>query len=68
MLTGEWRKLHNEELSALYSSLNIIQETESRTMEWAGLVARMGARGAAYSILVKIPPDGKRQFGSPRRK
>jgi len=38
---GEWRKLHNEELSNLYSSLNIIRAIKSRRMKWAGHVARM---------------------------
>jgi hypothetical protein len=66
-VTGEWRKLHNEELSALYSLPNIIQETKSRRMKWAGHVACMGARGGAYRILVRMP-DGKRQFGRSRRK
>jgi hypothetical protein len=41
-LTGEWRKLHNEELHILYSSPNIIRQIKSRRMWWAGHVARMG--------------------------
>jgi hypothetical protein len=41
-VTGEWRKLHNEKLSDLYSSPNIVQVKESRRMRWAGHVARMG--------------------------
>ena len=40
--TGEWRKLHNEELSDLYSLLNIVRVVKSRRMGWAGHVARMG--------------------------
>jgi hypothetical protein len=41
-VTGEWRKLHNEELHNLYSSPNIIRQVKSRRMRWAGHVARMG--------------------------
>jgi hypothetical protein len=44
-VTGEWRKLHNEELRDLYSSPSIIRIIKSRTMRWAGHVARMGIRG-----------------------
>jgi len=41
-VTGEWRKLHNEELNNLYSSPNIVRVINSRRMRWAGHVARMG--------------------------
>jgi hypothetical protein len=44
-VTGEWRKLHNEELRDLYSSTSIIRITKSRRMRWAGHVARMWRRG-----------------------
>jgi hypothetical protein len=43
-MTGEWRKLRNEELHELYSSPNIVRVIKSRRMKWAGNVARMGRR------------------------
>jgi hypothetical protein len=44
-VTGDWRRLHNEELHSVYSSPNIIRMIKSRRMRWAGHVARMGRRG-----------------------
>jgi hypothetical protein len=44
-LTGEWRKLHNEEIRDLYSSLSIIRIITSRRIRWAGHVAQLGGRG-----------------------
>jgi hypothetical protein len=64
--TGEWRRLHNEELNGLYSSPNIIRVIKSRRMRWAGHVARIEKRGA-YRILVGRP-EGKRPLGRPRRR
>jgi hypothetical protein len=58
-LTGDWRKLHNEELRNLYSSPNIIRMIKSRRMKWAGHVARMGAKRNACRILVG-KAEGKR--------
>jgi hypothetical protein len=51
-VTGEWRKLHNEELHILYSSPNIIMQIKSRTMKWAGHVARMGEERKVYRFFV----------------
>ena len=41
-VTGDWKRLHNEELNGLYSSPNIVRVIKSRRMRWAGHVARMG--------------------------
>jgi hypothetical protein len=49
-VTGEWRKLHNEELHSLYSSPDIIREVKSRRMRWAGHVARMGEERKVYKV------------------
>jgi hypothetical protein len=54
-VTGEWRKLHNEELRDLYSSPSIIRIIKSRRMRWAGHVARMGEKINAYRLLVGNP-------------
>jgi hypothetical protein len=51
-VTGEWRKLHNEELHALYSKPNIIRIMKARRMRWAGNVARMGEEMNAYRLLL----------------
>jgi hypothetical protein len=63
--TGEWRKLHNEELHDLYSSPSIIRII--KTMRWAGHVARMGEQRNAYRLLVG-KPEARRPLGRPRRK
>jgi hypothetical protein len=65
--TGEWRRLHNEELTDLYSSPNIIRVIKSRRMRWVGHVARIGEKRGAYSILVGRH-EGRRQLGRPRRR
>jgi len=63
-VTGEWRKLHNEELNDLYYSQNAIRVIKSR-MSGAGHVARMGERRGIYRVLVRKPKD-KRSIGRPR--
>jgi hypothetical protein len=54
-VTGEWRKLHIEELNDLYSSPNIVRLIKSRKIRWAGHVARVGDRKGAYRVLVGMP-------------
>jgi hypothetical protein len=66
-VTGEWRRLHNEELDDLYSSPNIIPVIKSRRMRWAGHVALMGHGRGAYRVLVERP-EGRRSLGRPRRR
>ena len=41
-VTGDWRRLHNEEINVLYSSPNIVRVIKSRRVRWVGHVARMG--------------------------
>jgi hypothetical protein len=66
-VTGDWRKLHTEELHNLYSSPELIRMIKSRRMKWAGHVARMGETRNAYRILAGNP-EGKRLLGRPRRR
>ena len=66
-VTGEWRRLHNEELNDLYSSPNIVRVIKSRRIRWAGHVARMSEERGVYRVLVG-KPDGRIPLGSPRRK
>jgi hypothetical protein len=61
-VTGEWRKLHNEELRDVYSSPSIIRIIKSRRMRWAGHVARLGEKRNAYMLLVENP-EGNRPLG-----
>jgi hypothetical protein len=65
-VTGEWRKLHNEELRILYSSPNI-RQIKSRRMRWAGHVARMGEERNVYRVFMG-KPEGKRPLGRPRHR
>jgi hypothetical protein len=57
-VTGEWRKLHSEELHNLYSTPDIIRQVKSRRMRWAGHVKRMGEERKVYKVLVG-KPEGK---------
>jgi hypothetical protein len=66
-VSGEWRKLHNEELNDQYSLLNIVRVVKSRRMRWAGDVARMGKNRGVHRMLMG-KPEGKRSFGRPRRR
>jgi hypothetical protein len=64
---GEWRKLHSEELTDMYSSPNIVWVIKLRKMGWAGHVARMGERRGVYTVLVG-KSEGKKPLGRPRRR
>ena len=66
-VTGEWRRMHNEELNDLYSSPNIVRVIKSRRMRWAGHEARMGDERGVYRVLVG-KPEGKRPLERPRRR
>jgi len=66
-VTGEWRKLHNEELMGLYSLPNIVRVVKSRRMRWVGHVARMEEGRGVHRVLVE-KPEGKRPLGRPRRR
>jgi len=61
-VTGEWRRLHNEELNDWYCSPNIVRVIKSRRMRWAGHVACMGEEWGVYRVLVGKPE------GRPRRR
>jgi hypothetical protein len=66
-VTGEWRRLHNKELYAQYSTPNIIRVIKSRRLRWAGQVVRMGERRGAYRALMgKRKPEGRKPLGRPR--
>jgi hypothetical protein len=66
-LTGEWRKLHNEELNDLYSLSSIVRVVKWRRMRWAEHVARMGEDRGVHRVLVEKPEE-KRQLARPRHR
>jgi hypothetical protein len=66
-VTGEWRQLHNEELSDLHSSSNIVRVIKSRRMRWEGHIACIWERRGVYRVLVG-KPGRKSPFGRPRRR
>ena len=66
-VTGEWRKLHNEELYALYSSPDIIRVIKLRIHGWVGHIAHTGKSRGAYRVLVG-KPERRRPLERPRRK
>ena len=66
-VTGDWRRMHNEELNDLYSSPNIVLVIKSRRMRWAGHVARVDeVRGVCRVLVGK--PEGMRPLGIPRHR
>jgi hypothetical protein len=66
-VTGEWRKLHSEELSDMYFLANIVRVVKSRRIRWEGHVARMGEGRDVHRVLVG-KPEGKRPLGRPRHR
>jgi len=66
-VTGEWRRLHNEELNDFFSPPNIVRVIKSRKMTWAGHVARMDEERGVYRVLVG-KPEGRSPLGRPRRR
>jgi len=66
-VTGDWRRLHNEELNVLYSSPNILRVIKWRRKRRAGHVACMGEERGVYRVVVG-KPEGRRPLGRPRRR
>jgi hypothetical protein len=65
-VTGEWRKLLNEQLHDLYSPPSIIRIMKARRMRWAGHVAQMEKRNACRLLAGKT--EGRKTLGRPRRR
>ena len=65
--SGQWRRLHNEELHSLYRSPNIVRVIKSRRLGWARHIDRMEEGRSAFKILTG-KPTGKRPLGRPRRR
>jgi hypothetical protein len=66
-VTGEWRRLHNEELYALCSTRSIIRVIKSRRMRWAGHVVHVQERRGSYRVLVR-KSEVRRPLGIPKRR
>ena len=66
-VTGNWRRLRNQELNDLYCSPSIVRVIKSRRMKWAGHVVCVGEKRGVYRVLVG-KPEGKRPLGRPRRR
>ena len=66
-VTGEWRRLHIEELNVVYTSPNILRVTKSRIPRWTGHVARRVERRSAYRVSVG-KPEGRRPLARRRRR
>jgi len=67
VVTGEWRKLHHEDLNDLYSSPSLVRVTKSRRVRLAGHITCMGESGGVYRVLVG-KPEGKRLLWRPRHR
>jgi hypothetical protein len=66
-VTGEWRKLQDEELNELHPLSNIVRVVKSSRMRWAWHVARMGDERGVHRLFVG-KPEGKRPLGRTRRR
>ena len=63
---GEWKRLLNKKLHAVYWTSNNFRVIHSIIMRWVGDIARTGKRRNVYRILV-VRPDGKKTLGISRR-